>query len=78
MESHKPLKTLPNPVIALAGSLSSGIDDLLNDHIIDVAYATSAGVKDLQKAIKDASKDILLVAENIARLIKLSSSATSI
>lgn len=72
-------KTLPNtPVIALAGSLGSGIDDLLNDHIIDVAYATSTGVKDLQKAIKDAFKDIPLVAENIARLIKLSSSATSI
>lgn len=65
-------KVVPNvPVIALAGNLGEGIEQLLHEQIIDAVYATPCGAKTLQQAIEDSPDDIMLTAENIAHLIKI-------
>ena len=56
------------PVIALAGSLGSGIDALDDD--FTAVFAAPSGAKDLHQAIADAPTDVALTAENVARLIK--------
>ncbi|MEE6658793.1 glycerate kinase [Limosilactobacillus pontis] len=56
------------PVIALAGSLGSGIDALDDD--FTAVFAAPSGAKDLHQAITDAPADVALTAENVARLIK--------
>lgn len=70
--AQKAKKIIPNvPVIALAGNLGEGIEQLLHEQVIDAVYATPCGVKSLKQAIKDSSHDIILTSENIARLIKM-------
>lgn len=56
------------PVIALTGSLGSGIDALDDD--FTAVFAAPSGAKDLHQAIADAPTDVALTAENVARLIK--------
>lgn len=59
------------PVIALAGNLGEGIEQLLHERVIDAVYATPCGVKSLKQAIEDSPDDIMLTSENVARLIKM-------
>ena len=63
------------PVIALAGNIGKNIDSLYQSDAIDVIFSTPSGAKPLDKAIKDSPHDIELVAENVARLIKVTLAA---
>lgn len=58
------------PVLVLAGNIGQKIDSLYQSDGIDAIFATPAGAKTLSEAIKESPKDIELLAENIARLIK--------
>lgn len=57
-------------VICLTGNMGEGIEQLYGDDKIDAIFATESGAKNLQQAIKDGKKDIILLSENIARLLK--------
>ncbi|MBB1079331.1 glycerate kinase [Limosilactobacillus sp. STM2_1] len=58
-------------VIALTGKIGAGVESLYEDGIIDAIFSTPNGAKSLTQAINDANDDIAIVAENVARLIKL-------
>lgn len=58
------------PVIVLAGNVGKGVDSLYSPDGIDAIFATPAGAKNLNQALKDATNDIAQTAENVARLIK--------
>lgn len=58
------------PVIALAGNLGPGINEICQATGIDAVFTTPIGAKSLPRALNDATHDISLTAENVARLIK--------
>ncbi len=57
------------PVIALVGNIGKGIEELYKTGAIDAIFAAPSGSKTLAQAIKDSTKDLSLLSENIARLI---------
>lgn len=62
----------PNaPVIVLTGNVGKGVASLYSADAIDAIFATPAGAKSLDQALKDAPNDIAQTAENVARLIKV-------
>ncbi|WEV70939.1 glycerate kinase [Lactobacillus sp. ESL0785] len=58
------------PVIALAGNIGLGIAKLYNQDIINAIFATPIGAEALPAALRNAKRDVMMTAENIARLIK--------
>lgn len=65
-------KVVPTaPVIALTGKIGHGAASLYEEGFIDVIFSTPNGAKSLTQAIREAKADVALVAENIARLIKM-------
>ncbi len=70
--AHATKSVAPNaPVIVLAGNIGKGVDVLYREDAIDAIFATPTGAKPLRKAIADTHDDIAILAENIARMIKV-------
>lgn len=57
-------------IIAIAGSIGNGIEDLYQNGTFTAIYSAVNGAKNKKEAFASAGDDIQLTAENIARLIK--------
>ncbi|MCR3758419.1 glycerate kinase [Clostridium felsineum] len=64
-------KKYNKPVIALAGKVGSGIEDLYEEGI-DSIFGIVRGAETLEKALKDGKENIEKASENVMRLINLS------
>lgn len=68
----KSAKKFNVPVIALAGRVGEGIDDLYGKEIgIDAVFCIMQGACNIENALKDGKINVKKTSENIARLIKM-------
>lgn len=62
------------PVIAVAGKLGNGAEQLCNQGLFTALFSITNGVKDLDQAIKDSPLDLTSLTVNVCRLLKVQNS----